>query len=156
MSRVWVVLVLVLVSVGVPSVGQAQGFEPICIDPSGGPWYPGGRCVQPFVRPPTSVPAWLQPAPPRPAPVVPVVPPPIYVPPAPAGRGLDPWIPLAGRPAPAPSSADLLTQMLLLERLAAARAQRQAAPAPPVYRPAPPPPAAPGDGWMSGFIKGVK
>jgi hypothetical protein len=46
--------------------------------------------------------------------------------------------------------------MILLQQLAAARRARAHAAPPPVQRPAPAPPAAPGENWMRGFFKGVK
>jgi hypothetical protein len=79
---------------------------------------------------------------------------PVAVAPVAPRRGLDPWIPLAVQPAPIASPLDLMGQMLLLQQLAAARPRPQATPAPPAVAPAPSQPA--GEGWMSGFITGVK
>lgn len=166
MSRLFVIPILVC-TVLVPSFAAAQvaavpGFVPYCVDPYGGSWTPGERCVQPLVAPPTGVPAWTQPTPtpvrPAPAPMVPLIPQyvrPAPVAPAPRNSVMDPWILHALRPAPArPSPLDTMTQLLLLEQLAAARRQPQyAAPAPV----APAPSAVPQDGgWMGGFIKGAK
>jgi hypothetical protein len=170
---------IVLVGLVVPSVVQAQTYViPGCTDPavmSRSSYGSAVPCVPLVPVPPTDVPAWLRPvpmpaptapmiaapvypAPVYPAPVYPspVYPAPIYVPPvsAPVHHGIDPWIPLAVRPAPIASPLDLMTQMILLEQLAAARPQ-PSAPAPAVRAPAPVPPPQ-GDGWMSGFIKGVK
>jgi len=167
MSRVWLLPVVAFVHVIVPSVVQAQGFElPTCTDPAVISRSSYGRpvpCVPLVPVPPTGVPDWLRPIPipqpsltaPVPPPPVYIVPPPVYVAPAPAplSHGLDPWIPLAGRPAPTTNTLDLLTQMLVLQELAAARRQ-PTAPLP--VMPMPIPPATAGDGWMSGFIKGVK
>jgi hypothetical protein len=81
----------------------------------------------------------------RPAPVAP----------APRSSVMDPWILHALRPAPArPSALDTMTQLLVLEQLAAARRQPQSAAPAPVYTA---PSAVPQDGgWMGGFIKGAK
>ena len=159
MSRVSLMSVVVgVLSVLIPSVAQAQIYViPSCTDAavvSRSSYDRPVPCVRPVPVPPTEMPAWLRPTPPvaPPAPVRPAVP--AYPAPAPAARGLDPWIPLAVAPAPAQRPLDLMTQWLLLEQLAAARPRRQAAPAPVARTPAPP--TASGDGWMSGFIKGVK
>src|SRR5262245_22663896 len=169
MSRVWL-MSIVLVSVIVPSVAQAQGYElPTCTDPAVMSRSSYGRavpCVPLVPVPPTGVPEWLRPVPiPQPAllappplspPPVYVAPPSVYIAPTPTPRTpIDPWIPLAVRPAPTTNTLDLLTQMLVLQELAAARRQ-YTAPAPVMPAPAPMPSSMPGDGWMSGFIKGVK
>ena len=73
--------------------------------------------------------ARLRPALARLRPLPPVYVAPVYVaPPAPRSGGIDPWIPLAGQPAPIARPSDFLGQMLLLQQLAAARSQ-YAAPA---------------------------
>jgi hypothetical protein len=150
MLRIWLIPVVALISVVIPSVVQAQTYAvPLCNGVNDRNSYGAPLpCI------PTDVPAWLRPAPPvpPPAPMRPAVP--AYRAPAPAGRGLDPWIPLAVAPTPAPRPLDL-TQLILLQQLAAERRQHQAAPTPAVRTPAPPP-AASGENWMSGFIKGVK
>jgi hypothetical protein len=74
----------------------------------------------------------------------------------PAGRGLDPWIPLAVAPAPAQRPLDVLTQMYLLQQLGGERRPRQPKAAPIVRTPPPPPPAASGENWMSAYIKPAK
>jgi hypothetical protein len=169
MIRVSVISVLALLSAVVPSVVQAQTFVvPSCVDPvvmSGSSYGPAGPCVKTVPVPPTDVPAWLRPAPvippvPQPVPPLPTFVAPVYTLPMPVApialaRGIDPWIPLAGRPATMPSPLnDPLTQLLLLQYFATASSR----PVPPVAPvPAPVTPVPPtGDGWMSGFIKGVK
>lgn len=137
----------------VPSVVQAQYAV---VSPCG---YDCAR-ISVIPAPPTGVPAWLQPGPVAPpAPPVPpltLYPAPVYIAPVPAGRGIDPWIPLAVRPPAVQSPLDVMTQLLLIQQLAAeARARQQQAPA--YVAPAPAPSAVPRDGgWMRGFIKGVK
>jgi hypothetical protein len=58
----------------------------------------------------------------------------VYVTPPPRTGVIDPWIPLAGQPAPIARPTDFLAQMLLLQQLAAARREYTApagvAPAP--------------------------
>jgi hypothetical protein len=175
MSRVSLISLVVLVGVIVPSVAQAQMYVvPSCTDPavmSRSSYGSAVPCVPLVPVPPTDVPTWLRPVP-MPAPTAPTIvapvypgpiypapvyPAPVYVPPVPAPvrHGIDPWIPLAVRPAPIASPLDLMTQMILLEELATAR-PRQIAPKPSVRAPAPLPPSTPAEGWMSAFIKGVK
>jgi hypothetical protein len=176
MSRVSVVFLGAMLGVVIPSVVHAQPYVlPSCLDPvviSRSSYAPTMPCVPPVlprvppVLPlaPTDVPAWLRPTPaPIPPPltwvpayVPPVAVPPVMVAPVPVSPGIDPWIPLAVRPAVVPSPLDLMTQMLVLQQLAAARPHPPAAPAAVGVAPVPVPPDAPGDGWMSGFIKGVK
>lgn len=152
MSRLWLIPVVVLVGVLAPSVGHAQYAV---VSPC------GDDCARISIipAPPTGVPAWVW-GTPAPAPVIPPMPlyaPPVYVAPGPTGRGIDPWIPLAVQPPPIANPNDLLGQLLLLQQLGAARPRPQRAPAPRYVAPAPvPAPAAPGENWMSGFIKGVK
>ena len=152
MSRVWLIPVVAVVSVLAPAVAQAQYAV---VSPCG---YDCAR-ISIIPAPPTELPAWLQPRavpPPVVAPNPFAIAPPVYVAPPPS-RGIDPWIPLAVRPAPVTPAGDLLNQMLLMEALAAARDRRQAAPALVVPAPAPvPTPKATGDGWMSAYMKGVK
>src|SRR4030095_16400622 len=100
MFRVWLIPVLALISVVIPSVAQAQIYVvPSCTDPavmSRSSYDRPVPCVPLVPVPPTGVPAWLRPVPipPPPASVVPIDPTPVYVPPS---RGLAPWIPLALR-----------------------------------------------------------
>ena len=155
MSRVWLIPVVALVGVLAPSIVQAQSAV---VSPCGD----GCARISVIPAPPTELPAWVQPKPAAPPVSVPpmplyVAPPPTYVapPPTPHGGGLDPWIPLAVQPAPVARPGDVLNQLLLLQALAAARDRRRTAAAPVVAPPpASVPPKAPGDGWMSAFIKG--
>lgn len=145
MLRVCVLPVVALLGVVIPSVAHAQYAV---VSPCG---YDCAR-ISVIPAPPTGVPVWLEPTPVAPSPLPPL---PVYVAPPPTrGGGIDPWIPLAGRPAPA-RSGDLLNQLLLLEALAA-RPRPQVAPAPVVPMPAPRPAPVPGENWMSAYIKGVK
>src|SRR5262245_65938435 len=151
MSRVWLMSV-VLVSVIVPSVAQAQTY--LVYPPAGLPTIicgPQSSAEPPIYTayPPAGLPTVIYGSPSS-------IPPSVYVAPAPAPRTpIDPWIPLAVRPAPTTNTLDLVTQMLVLQELAAAQRQ-YTAPEPVMPVPAPVPPSTSSDGWMGGFIKGVK
>jgi len=146
---------IVLVSVIVPSVAQAQ--TSMVYPPAGLPtiiYGPQSSAAPPIytVYPPAGLPTIIYGSPS----FAPSIPPSVSVAPTPAPRTpIDPWIPLAVRPAPTTNTLDLVTQLLVLQELAAARRQ-YTAPEPVMPAPASRPPATSGDGWMGGFIKGVK
>lgn len=166
------VFVLALLGVMIPSGVHAQTYVvPSCVDPvvtSRSSYAPAVPCIPPvvvpppvIVPPPMDVPVWLRPTPvvpPAPLSAVPTYTPPVWVAPVPSGGGIDPWIPLAIRPATVRSPLDVMTEMLVLQELTATQPRSQAAPAParrtPPVQPAVAPPA--NESWMSAFIKGVK